>query len=49
MVKVLYLGIRYKLGRPVVPFYLFFWECSPTKVDYEKKRVPLFQPLYWRT
>ena len=21
---------------------------SPTKIDYRKKLVPLFQPLYWR-
>ena len=26
----------------------FGWEGSPTKIDY-RKRVPLFEPLYWRT
>ena len=32
-----------------VPFYNFFGEGSPTKIDYRKKLVPSFQPLYWRT
>ena len=31
-----------KLGPPVVPFCLFSWEGSPTKIDYRKKSVPLF-------
>ena len=27
-----------------------FWqEGSPTKIDYRRKLVPLFYPLYWRT
>ena len=30
------------LGPPVVPFYPFFGEGSPTKMDYRKNRVPLF-------
>ena len=32
-----------------MPFYLFFGEGFPTKIDYRKKMVPLFYPLYWRT
>ena len=28
------------LGPPVVPFYPFFGEGSPTKIDYRKKKVP---------
>ena len=36
------------LGLPVVPFYPFLGEGSPTKIDYGKKLVPLFKPL-WRT
>ena len=35
------------LGPPAVPFYPFVGEGSPTKIDY-RKRVPLFQPVYWR-
>ena len=30
-----------QLGRPVVPFYLFFWEGSDTRIDYREKLVPL--------
>ena len=30
------------LGPPVVPFYPFLGEGSPTKIDYRKKLVPLF-------
>ena len=26
-----------KLGRPVVPFFPFWGEGSPTKIDYSKK------------
>ena len=37
-----------RLGRPIVPFDLFWGEGSPTKLDY-RKRAPLFPPLYWRT
>ena len=39
------------VGPPVVPFLtnFFGWEGSPTKIDYRKKLVPLFYPLYWRT
>ena len=34
----------------MVPFLTpFLGEGSPTKIDYRKKLVPLFQPLYWRT
>ena len=29
--------------------FLFFGGRSPTKIDYRKKLVPLFYPLYWRT
>ena len=31
-----------KLGSPVVPFYPFLGEGSPTEIDYRKKLVPLF-------
>ena len=30
------------LGPPVVPFYPFLGEGSPTKIDYRKRLVPLF-------
>ena len=35
-----------RLGPPVVTFSPFLVEGSPTKVDYRKKLVPLFHPLY---
>ena len=35
-------GFQPLLGPPVVPFYPFLGEGSPTKVDYIKKKVPLF-------
>ena len=41
-------SLPFALGPPVVPFYPFLGEGSPTKIDY-RKRVPLFCPLYWRT
>ena len=33
---------RASSGLPVVPFCLFFWEASLSKMDYRKKLVPLF-------
>ena len=27
---------KHSLGPPVVAFYLFFWEGSPSKIDYQK-------------
>ena len=39
-----------QLGPPVVPFYLFFWEDSPTKTDYRKKMgTRILTSNYWRT
>ena len=38
-----------QLGPPVVPFYPFFGESSPAKIDYRKKLAPLSYPLYWKT
>ena len=35
--------------RPGALLSFFGWEGSPTKIDYRKKLVPLFYPLYWRT
>ena len=32
-----YVACGHRLGPPVVPFYPFWGECSPTKVDYRKK------------
>ena len=31
-----------RLGPPVVPFYPFLGEGSPTTIDYRKNRIPLF-------
>ena len=31
--------VKLALGPPVVPFYPFLGEGSPTKIDYRKKRV----------
>ena len=39
-----------ELGPPAgCPFLPTFWgQGSPTKIDYRKKWLPLFEPLYWR-
>ena len=42
-----YSHVSYPLGPPVVPFYPFFGEGSPTKLDYRKKMGTLF--LSWRS
>ena len=34
-----------KLGPPVVPFNPFFWEGSPTKIDYRKKDTLILNSL----
>ena len=31
-----------RLGPPVVPFYPFWGEGSPTQIDYRKQRITLF-------
>ena len=48
-------GFPSNLGPPVVLFYPFLGEGSPTKIDYRRKtekrrkQQNLFQPLCWRT
>ena len=40
--KATLLGVGMDLARPVVPFYPFLGEGSPSRKDYRKKLVPLF-------
>ena len=37
--------VKTRLGPPVVPFYPFFGEGSPTKIDYRIKLVPSYSNL----
>ena len=42
----IFFGAGHLLGSPVMQaFSPFFWGLFPTKIDQQKKKVPLFQPL----